>query len=52
LGQGYELIQRVAQIMSDRLLATRLRLLDLYGGRGPATNDLADERTASIRQPA
>ena len=31
---GYQLIQRVAQIMSDRLLATRLRLLDLYGNRG------------------
>jgi hypothetical protein len=25
---GYELVQRVAQIMSDRLLATRLRLLE------------------------
>ncbi len=28
---GYELIQRVAQVMSHRLQATRVRLLDLYG---------------------
>jgi CRP/FNR family transcriptional regulator, cyclic AMP receptor protein len=28
---GYDLIQRVAQVMSHRLQATRLRLLDLYG---------------------
>jgi CRP/FNR family transcriptional regulator, cyclic AMP receptor protein len=49
---GYELIQRVAQTMSGRLLATRLRLLDLYGDRGPATNDLAHERTANIRRHA
>jgi CRP/FNR family transcriptional regulator, cyclic AMP receptor protein len=28
---GYALVQRVAQVMSDRLLATRVRLLDLYG---------------------
>ena len=47
---GYELIQRVAQIMSDRLLATRLRLLDLYGANGPATSDVADARTAESRQ--
>ena len=35
---GYELIQRVAQVMSHRLQATRVRLLDLYGpppGRPP-----------------
>jgi len=34
---GYELMKRVAQIMMDRLQATRLRLLDIYsdlpGGR-------------------
>ncbi len=36
---GYELIQRVAQVMSHRLQATRVRLLDLYGPPGgpPAT---------------
>jgi CRP/FNR family cyclic AMP-dependent transcriptional regulator len=28
---GYDLIQRVAQVMSQRLQATRVRLLDLYG---------------------
>jgi CRP/FNR family cyclic AMP-dependent transcriptional regulator len=36
---GYDLIQRVAQVMSHRLQATRVRLLDLYGPpgrRGPA----------------
>jgi CRP-like cAMP-binding protein len=31
---GYELIQRVAQVMSHRLQATRVRLLDLYGPPG------------------
>jgi CRP-like cAMP-binding protein len=49
---GYELIQRVAQIMSDRLLATRVRLLDLYGAGRPATSDLADGRTTESRRPA
>jgi CRP-like cAMP-binding protein len=35
---GYDFIQRVAQVMSHRLQATRVRLLDLYGppGRGGA----------------
>jgi CRP/FNR family transcriptional regulator, cyclic AMP receptor protein len=28
---GYEFVQRVAQVMSHRLVATRVRLLDLYG---------------------
>jgi CRP-like cAMP-binding protein len=28
---GYQVVQRVAQVMSDRLLAARIRLLDLYG---------------------
>jgi CRP/FNR family transcriptional regulator, cyclic AMP receptor protein len=49
---GYELILRVAQIMSDRLLATRLRLLDLYGAGGPATGDPDRERTTESRRPA
>jgi CRP/FNR family transcriptional regulator, cyclic AMP receptor protein len=49
---GYELVQRVAQSMSDRLLATRLRLLDLYGARGQETSDLASERTTESRQDA
>jgi CRP/FNR family transcriptional regulator, cyclic AMP receptor protein len=31
---GYDLIQRVAQVMSHRLQATRVRLLDLYGPPG------------------
>jgi len=28
---GYQFMQRVAQVMADRLLAARIRLLDLYG---------------------
>jgi CRP-like cAMP-binding protein len=28
---GYHFVQRVAQVMADRLLAARIRLLDLYG---------------------
>ncbi len=31
---GYELIKRVVPIMMQRLQATRLQLLDLYGGQG------------------
>ncbi len=31
---GYELVKRVAQIMTQRLQATRLQLLDLYSIRG------------------
>lgn len=31
---GYELVKRVAQIMTQRLQATRLQLLDLYNIRG------------------
>lgn len=31
---GYALLQRVAQVMLARLQATRVRLLDLYGGPG------------------
>jgi CRP/FNR family transcriptional regulator, cyclic AMP receptor protein len=42
---GYELTQRVAQVMSDRLLATRLRLLDLYGDRRQARDELANATT-------
>lgn len=34
---GYELVQRVAQAMSRRLQATRVRLLDLYGSPRPGT---------------
>jgi CRP/FNR family transcriptional regulator, cyclic AMP receptor protein len=30
---GYELLKRVAQVFTDRLLATRLQLLDVYGNR-------------------
>lgn len=33
---GYELMQRFARVMSDRLQATRLQLLDVYG-RGRAS---------------
>ncbi|HTZ08526.1 MAG TPA: cyclic nucleotide-binding domain-containing protein [Acidimicrobiales bacterium] len=33
---GYELMQRVAGVLLDRLQMTRLRLLDLYGGGGGA----------------
>lgn len=32
---GYEFVQRVAQVMYDRLLAARVRLLDLYGAGSP-----------------
>ena len=28
---GYELMQRIAQVIIERLQATRLRLLDVYG---------------------
>lgn len=31
---GYELVKRVGQIIMQRLQATRLQLLDLYGGQG------------------
>jgi CRP-like cAMP-binding protein len=31
---GYELMKRFAQVFSNRLAATRLRLLDVYGDRG------------------
>jgi CRP/FNR family transcriptional regulator, cyclic AMP receptor protein len=30
---GYELMQRVTQVMSERLVAAQVRLLDLYGAR-------------------
>ena len=30
---GYQLVKRVAQIMMQRLQATRLQLLDVYHGR-------------------
>ncbi|MEZ5400158.1 MAG: cyclic nucleotide-binding domain-containing protein [Bryobacteraceae bacterium] len=33
---GYRLFQRVARLMEDRLHATRLQLLDLYGKEGAA----------------
>jgi CRP/FNR family transcriptional regulator, cyclic AMP receptor protein len=32
---GYELMKRFASVMLDRLQATRVRLLDLYGGGPP-----------------
>jgi CRP/FNR family transcriptional regulator, cyclic AMP receptor protein len=39
---GYELVQRVAQVMYHRLEAARVRLLDLYGPPGTkAPDDLA-----------
>ncbi|HXP19767.1 MAG TPA: cyclic nucleotide-binding domain-containing protein [Streptosporangiaceae bacterium] len=44
---GYELVQRVAQVIAHRLEATRVRLLDLYGvpqrsaGRQPAEHRLS-----------
>jgi CRP/FNR family cyclic AMP-dependent transcriptional regulator len=31
---GYELTRRVTRVMSDRLVAARVRLLDLYGAAG------------------
>ena len=31
---GYDLMQRFAQVMMERLQWTRLRLLDVYGGNG------------------
>jgi CRP-like cAMP-binding protein len=31
---GYELLKRFAQVLEERLQATRLQLLDVYGGRG------------------
>ena len=32
---GYELMQRVTQVMNGRLEAAQMRLLDLYGNTGP-----------------
>jgi CRP-like cAMP-binding protein len=32
-GLGYELLKRVAHVMEERLQATRLQLLDVYGAR-------------------
>ena len=31
---GYELMQRVTQVMNERLVAAQVRLLDLYSARG------------------
>ena len=31
---GYKLMQRVTQVMNERLVAAQVRLLDLYGARG------------------
>ena len=31
---GYELLKRFAQVLEERLQATRLQLLDVYGARG------------------
>lgn len=36
---GYQLMLRVAQALSRRLNATRLQLLDVYGGTMPSTPD-------------
>ncbi len=36
---GYELVQRVAQVMYHRLEAARVRLLDLYGPAGTRAPD-------------
>ena len=50
---GYELVQRVAQVMYHRLEATRVRLLDLYGSpsdRPPG--DRADEGAGGRSQRA
>jgi hypothetical protein len=33
---GYALLQRVAHVMYQRLQSSRVRLLDLYGGRRAA----------------
>jgi len=32
---GYEMVKRFARVMTDRLQATRLQLIDLYGNGGP-----------------
>jgi CRP/FNR family transcriptional regulator, cyclic AMP receptor protein len=31
---GYELLKRIAAIIAERLHATRLQMLDVYGARG------------------
>ncbi len=36
---GYELMKRFASVLLDRLQATRIRLLDLYGDGGPRGDD-------------
>ncbi len=46
---GYQLIQRVAQVMSHRLQATRVRLLDLYG---PPAGQPHAPATAPAGEPA
>jgi hypothetical protein len=33
---GYELMKRISQVIIDRLQATRMRLLDVYGVGAPA----------------
>jgi hypothetical protein len=35
-GLGYEFMKRFAKIMTERLRATRLQLLDVYGTSGNA----------------
>ena len=52
---GYDLMQRVAQVMSQRLQATRVRLLDLYGpgvAQDPADRRQRDRATRGVRQRA
>ncbi len=54
---GYEFAQRVAQVMSYRLMATRVRLLDLYGapepaGPGPLAGEPTEASPASTVSPA
>jgi len=39
---GYELLSRLARVLIERLQATRVRLLDVYGPAGPAALAGAD----------
>ena len=43
---GYEFLQRVAQVMSGRLDAARVRLLDLYGIPRPGTGERIDNASS------
>jgi CRP/FNR family transcriptional regulator, cyclic AMP receptor protein len=46
---GYQFVQRVAQVMYERLLAARVRLLDLYGSPNASADRIADKTARGER---